>query len=182
MTPEPLFRRYGDKPHQMSEKALIELDNGTYLCEPKIDGWRGQVHQIDSTLVVFSGGFLLLPITPGILDGFPKLGHGTVWDVEWTSRRACKMESMNIFGIMYLDSKWQGELTHEVRRQFLIDNIPESFLVPSWDSDFLDHYEEMKKTPDIYEGVVLKHRNSKLKGGPSGIKKNGLWVKVKFRE
>jgi ATP-dependent DNA ligase len=178
---KPLYKRNGDKPFQRKEIALSQLDDGKHTCEPKIDGWRAQIHQIQEKLVVFSASWQELPVSQEVLEGFPLIGHGTVWDCEWVRRRACKNEAIVLFSPLFVKSKWVGNLIHDERRKMLEDMVPDKFVVPSYNTNFVSVYQDCKKSPDMYEGVVIKDRKSTMKGSPKSRAKNGMWTKVKFR-
>jgi ATP-dependent DNA ligase len=142
-----------------------------------------------------------------LYDVFPTK---TIIDGEWLSRRSCSKEynldpHLYVFDLMRLGGKWLKSMPYEERleklRQLLeefnrfpppepMDAFEGGCIGPSLQhihlppqatpSNFRSFYEDQKKIV-FSEGVVVKHKQSKIVGDRRASKKNPQWYRVKYR-
>lgn len=179
-----LISRLPDKPYQRSPSSLVNMSND-YIATYKYDGWRCMA-VIDGGISFYSRNRNKLPINDNIAKQVLSLGlpNGTVLDTEWMARRAeIKDEVLYLITVMWLDGKWVGNADESTRWSICSElKLTENIKLPEHaTASYNDLFNSSKLSP-ITEGIVLKHKNSKLIGDMSESKKNGMWIKIKWRE
>jgi len=195
---------YPDKPHERDDSNLAKWDkSGKYICQQKVDGWRmilligeDEVDFVSRHDKLFSNDIQpeLYAQARQLCGIFPA---GTQLDSEWLSRRSCSVSNkvkgkipakLIIFDILRLGKKWQKSTTYEARWDILLerlgdipDSMPDvSLSVVAEPGTFETFYEEQRKIA-VSEGVVIKHKKSKMTGARNGCIKNMQHYKVKYR-
>jgi ATP-dependent DNA ligase len=171
-----------DTPGLISLEYLTRLDAeapGTWLAQPKLDGWRRLMTRSSGTWrgVPRKGGTgdNSVPLPQHILaalEASPWL-HGLDLDCEWVGRRQQNGEHrLYVFDV----------LTDEMfsTRYDTLSELPWPYwptiqLVPCWGSKLVDHFLAQLADP-LSEGLVLRRSDSRLIGG-----RNPLMLKVKHR-
>lgn len=197
-----------DDPNRVSADFIRRLDAdyppGTWIAQPKYDGWRRPVYISDGKFEFYSkrgGGEQARKQPPSDLV---KELEGMRWpdecalDMEWMGPR-CKDELRDrygpgyngfmIFDILYVDGYWQGRVPFKDRLESLKSifavasagiEVPRIALAPTYTGSLAEAFEESKRDP-LVEGIVVRRSSSGLIGGRSP-KKNPGWMKVKYRE
>jgi ATP-dependent DNA ligase len=103
-------------------------------------------------------------------------------DGEWLARRTIDEipESLFVFDVLWLNGEWQGNVPCWTRHQELLKLTGSRIMPECVESGFRAFFESRTKIPWT-EGIVLKHKSSKVKGDPDECIKNALWVKLKWR-
>lgn len=147
------------------------------------------------------GGPTRIPVRPEIIDQVEalKLPDRSMLAAEWMERRSKDdkllfdmSEQLWLFDTLFVVDKWQGDEGFESRYKTLVDltNLTKSLtdqspvkLLPVIPADFLSVFEKTSVDPVFswVEGLVLKQKNSRLKGGLRKGENNGLQIKVKWR-
>jgi ATP-dependent DNA ligase len=116
----------------------------------------------------------------------------TQFDSEWLSRRACSKEfnlppKLFLFDILVWDGKRQTKVRYSERwgalSQILAENNFGTSVVAvdtAPDGHYESYYEEQKKIP-WSEGVVCKHKDSKMVAKSNSAAENNRWFKVRYR-
>jgi ATP-dependent DNA ligase len=97
-----------------------------------------------------------------------------------------------LFDMVYYNGQWQGDVPYEQRYANLktMFNLhkakakvetPNIILEPIVEMGFVNMFNQSKSMP-LTEGVVLKRKDSKLKGGLNKAVDNPLWLKCKWRQ
>lgn len=198
--------RFSDKPNEISldELKIIDLkESKEWIATMKLDGYRAIIDFEKEDPRFFSrrdkskGGPVLLDVSSEILDLAKKfqvdnsIPVGSRLDAEWSARRegarSVKSSTMNnelitVFGVCYWGSEWMGLKTEDVRWDFInkLSYNSKICIVEGTDCNYVDLYNK-SKIDYKYEGIVLKHKNSKLIGDISMCKNNPLWLKCKWR-
>ena len=185
-----------DKPSEISVDELARIDkyeSGEYIATTKVDGYRALVDFSDEITVssrrdLAKGGPSKIPIK--IIDSVNQfkeensIAEGTRLDAEWTSLRASSLgrEKLFIFGIYFLGDKYLGKKPESYRfdliKEFKYND--DIVLVDNVDDNYVDFYFKSKLDP-IYEGIVLKYKNSILNGDREKCTDNPFWLKCKWR-
>lgn len=196
ITKNPLV--YADKPYEISLNELSRIDRheaGEYIATTKVDGHRA-ILDFSDEILVFSrrdaakGGPYIHPVSQPILDAISlfkienNLPDGTRLDAEWTGRRALSLgrEKLYVFGIYFLGDKYLGRKKESYRFD-LVKSLKynnEIILVDSVTENYVDLYCRSKLDP-IYEGIVLKGKDSILNGDCSKCTDNPFWLKCRWR-
>jgi len=193
------LKHFPDKPWEQDPKHLEEWDrSGNYDCQQKIDGWRIIVvltpngpefisrHNKSHTKDIEPE---LKKATQELYKHFPL---ATQLDSEWLSRRSCSIEynlppKLFLLDVMRHGEKWcLAKPYHE--RHKLIEDVVAKLESRQWidvpptaePGTFVAFYEQQKTIP-YSEGVVIKHKDSKIIGNRQECAKNPLWMKIKFR-
>lgn len=187
--------RFPDKPYRMSQDRLEQLDKeGVWIAQAKKDGWRAHlIHTPNDTHECWSRHDKRLDterdFDQGIIEVFKAMNtpKDTILDGEWLRRRAGNALGLNIvsvWGILRLNGSWLANEIEEKRwaltQELKVDNklitIPECVR-----TGFKQFFEDMQKDP-ANEGIVLKHKNSRLILDRKESKDNPLWIKIKWRD
>ena len=170
-----------DTPQPVTVAFLASLDrqpSGTWLCQPKLDGWR--------RLVRLSGGVVYsTPRRGGTGDGRPlppeivRAVQDSPWleglglDCEWVGpRRAGQPHSLHVFDL-FSDQRFSERYVRLSLFPWPKKNLR---LVPCWGNHgMVERFYEQLQDP-ASEGLVVRRADSRLVGGV-----NPLWFKVKFR-
>ena len=194
MTIEEGLLRKPDKPHRISQDQLDVLDNGQYISTIKKDGWRcvllttaDGMHQAWSR-----HGKRLDTHTkfdPSILRAFEKFDAPPMtWiDTEWEAIRQGNKYGISrcmVFGILRWDKKWLARTPEEERWARTLELPVDGkflYLPEHTEEGFRAFFEKSKESYDN-EGIVLKHKKSRLVLDRKGSKKNALWLKIKWRD
>lgn len=196
---------YPDKPYEHSPKDLDKWDRkGDYICQQKVDGWRMIIiltedgpeflsrHNKCFTEEIWKDAADkntdLREQASRLLEVFPV---GTQIDCEWLGRRSCSVTykakpKLILFDLLRHGRRWLNMETYEARWEMLKEGMAELDLsnvllsIEAEPGTFATFYKE-QKTIAISEGVVLKHKRSKMMGARNGCKKNPRWYKVKYR-
>lgn len=189
---------YADKPNEISIDELARIDKfefGEYVATKKVDGYRAILDFSDEILVLSrrdaaNGGPHRHPISESLIDALNNfkqennLPDGTRLDAEWTGRRALSLgrEKLYIFGIYFLGDKYLGKKKESFRfdlvKSFKYND--KILLVDSTTENYVNFYLE-SKLDSIYEGIVLKWKDSILNGDCSKCTNNPFWLKCKWR-
>lgn len=198
--------RFPDDPMRISSDYLKRLSDekkpGTWIAQPKYDGWRRPAYKIDGKWTFFAkrgtGEESKRTPPPDIsraLDALD-LPDGTAFDAEWMGPRDINgllkgRHYLVLFDLQYQAGEWLGAVPFEERlkrmRKMLHDAKyyvgDASFInvAPTVDSDWFKYYTEMTKDP-LVEGIVLKEASGGLVGDYAKAKDNGSWYKVKYRD
>jgi hypothetical protein len=177
---------------------------GCWMEQPKFDGWRrpGYLEKASGEWTFkakYQRGEQAAKQPPALLVselsslGFP---DGTAFDMEWMGPRVVNVlrgrHFFVLLDLLYWNGKWQGDIVCEERYETLKTlailhksrlkiPTPNILVVDSFNSGFVDLFEEQKKNP-LTEGVVLKNRFSKLIMNPSRTVDNPQWKKAKYRD
>lgn len=135
------------------------------------------------------GGPTRIPVSKEIVDSVEALDLPdlTSLDSEWMARRTIGecLEKLFLLDCPYKADLWLGSETYLVRREWLL-RFTEGKLTPVFDmpetvsSGFAEFFQKSTTLPWT-EGIVLKGRTSKLKGGVDKPEHNALWIKIKWR-
>jgi ATP-dependent DNA ligase len=191
---------FPDNPVQIPPHALLELEEeepGRYIGQLKWDGWRKPMYLENGCWEFFAKHDVQKSPPPTELlkelksFNFP---DGTAFDAEWIGMRA--VEHLNgqhyfkLFDLLCYKGLWQGDLPFERRYANLKElfeiykakaDAPHVKLTTIREGNLLQMFEESKSIP-ITEGIVIKARDSKLKGNLNHCADNGLWKKIKWRQ
>lgn len=196
--------RNPDKPIRTSQDMLKTFtQEGGYICTAKLDGWRcmvdwdGNEPSFHSRREVEKGGPTILGVSPSVQEEMKKflidnkIPSNTRLDTEWMSQRTNGPEQIHLIGLQYWDGHWIGNKIEEIRWAIISsfkydDNIQ---IVNHTITNYEEFFNQLKET-DLKkpkeewwaEGVVLKHKNSKLIGDLKTCRKNPQWFKVKWRD
>ena len=177
--------RAPDKPREAYIQMLAPLDHGNYVIQSKLDGYACVISFDGKTITAKSRHNISLPVHQSILDEFKELNIPTPWMLngEWMKLRAGLTEQFYLFDVMYIDDKWQGQKDYIDRWNWLVDNIKTSSLIQLVRTGYHDFVKFMEQCIDdpLTEGVVIKHKKSKLIGSLKDSKINPQWIKVKHR-
>jgi ATP-dependent DNA ligase len=179
--------RYPDKPYQRPQTALKDLDRTSdYIATYKYDGWRCLI-DISEDVRFLSRYNKSLPVCKDLKDQVIalKLPKGTILDTEWMSRRPGYIgsELLYLITILKIDGEWLTNKT-EIKRWKLCNEIRQTpnILIPESSTGNYSLLFEKSKTANMTEGIVLKHVNGTLICDQNSSKKNGMWIKIKWRE
>lgn len=189
---------YPDAPNEQHPSELPRWDaSGKYICQQKIDGWRmililhpegpqfisrhDRNHTADIEDHIYEQAERLYEVFP----------ERTQLDTEWASRRCKELglrPQLYLHDILRFGKKWLRSTTYEDRWDLLqkhfnsldvsLEDIKLIEEAPA--GEFASYYQAQKSIP-LSEGVVVKHRRSKMTSGRRGSKKNLQWFKVRYR-
>lgn len=188
--------RAPDKPIEIHNLRMVR--EGEYLAQRKLDGHNCVIIRDEGTTKVMSRHNKTLGVSVAMRKAIEALAipDGSVLNAEWTSRReAYRQEELYFFDILYWNKSWVGTFTTLHRYEVLtnwFDSMrgyayemidgpkPTVFLVQSQDKDYAGLYkscvDDMKT-----EGIVLKHKESKLIGDLRDSAHNPKMFKLKWR-
>ncbi len=197
--------RYPDNPKPVSLDFLRKLDAdppGTWIGQPKLDGWRRVAWHGDGGWQYISkressGNRRPLPLDlQAEFEGLP-WPDGLGLDCEWMGPRQVahiKGDSLHVFDLLMgpvtpgsTRSDWLGDMPF-VDRYILLHSLMESGrqskqvrLVPAWaNPGLVDRFMEQTQDP-LSEGLVVRRADSKLIGALHRSAENPHWFKVKYR-
>jgi len=195
-----MIYRHPDNPVAVPISAIAEIEAaepGRHYAQLKWDGWRllcykeGGVWEFHTK---HEGTKRPMPAAlTGQLEalGFP---DGTGLDAERMGMRSVEhtggREWLVLFDLHYSGGEWQGNIPYEERLSKLERLVssrragvsaPDIEMVETVGEGFAGLYEKSKGNP-LTEGIVLKYRKGLLKGGFSGCRDNGGWLKAKWRQ
>jgi ATP-dependent DNA ligase len=188
--------RFPDKPNRISKEYLRKLDvQGGYIASLKKDGYRCVMQRDEKDVRFLSrrelakGGPTDHPVSPFIRTEAKKffeqneLPVGTRLDTEWLARRTGGEESIVVFGILTLGEKWIGTKTEQERWDIVSKFRPTDHIkiVEVVTENYTAFMEAHEKDEDS-EGIVLKHKLSRLIGNTTKCPDNPLWFKCKWRD
>lgn len=177
---------YPDNPVPVSVDFLKKLDAdppGTWLAQPKLDGWRRIIHFDHGTWIAQAkrGSEGHLKSMPEIicreLDKIAQEIDGESWDCEWMGNR-CKGDvgahTLHPFDVLRHNGEWLRDMPFASRyqRASLVQTSPNPGL--------LDLFQQQMQDP-LSEGLVVRRADSKLILNPNKCADNPLWFKVKYR-
>ena len=191
--------RFPDKPNRMSQDHLDKLDEeGGWLATSKGDGWRcSLIHTKGGEYFAYSRHNKRLDdlhdFDPAIMESFKSLNTppDTILDTEWIRRRAGNATGASycsVFGILRWGGKWLHRKTEEERwaQTQALELDGTHVRLADWaDHGFRKFFETLRDDPEkgpINEGIVLKHKKSRLVLDLKGSVKNQMWVKIKWRD
>jgi ATP-dependent DNA ligase len=170
------------------------MDDGSYIATFKRDGWRGVLfHTPEGQHEVWSRHNerldTLSDFDPKITEAFKalKTPPDTQIDGEWERRRAGNKEGTNriaVFGILRWAGEWLSIVPEEQRwvKTLALPLDGQYLFVPEHtESSFRAFFEDSKKDW-ANEGIVLKHKKSKLVLSRGDSEKNRGWFKIKWRD
>lgn len=186
--------------NKIPRSELKKYDNGIYMAQPKLDGSNLTVYTngVEVILMNRHGQTLSNVMLP--ISEFKKLHKGEGWlalngEYMNKSKKDTDNNTFNhkfvIFDILVYNGKQtvgktfkqRQELLHSLYKTEKYDNFIEKineniFAVKTFFSKFVDIYDELVKT-DMYEGLVIKKMNSKLKNGVSKTNNTGSQIKCR---
>lgn len=177
--------RFPDRPLHIFSLSMVR--EGEWMSQTKYDGHFAVILKEDGVVSVMSRHAKPLGVSKLIIDELKaqNLPDGTCLHAEWTSRReANKVESLYFFSVVYQNGEWLGQSTEEdrwSRLSALIKPTEKLLMVETRFGGYADHY---KSTIEDWktEGIVLKKRDSKLKGDLKNPADNPGFLKLKWRE
>lgn len=175
---------------------MDKKENGEYIATAKYDGYRCIFITEDDIEPCWSrraknlGGPSKHPTSDELLEAINKfridnkIPNNTMLDAEWMAKRASvgQPDFLAVFGVFYWGDKYLGRKL-ETKRWELISGLQYNDrikLVEHTEENYVDFYREHEGNP-LLEGVVLKHKYSKLVGHLQKSKKNPLWMKCRWR-
>jgi ATP-dependent DNA ligase len=186
--------------NKIPSSELEKYDNNLYIGQPKLDGSNLTVYTDGDEVILMNRHKdtlynVLLP-----KEYFRKLHRGNGWiaingEYMNKSKKDTKGEVFNhkfvIFDILVYNGKQTVGKTFKERTELLaelyettkhddfIEKINENiFVVKNFFGTFVNVYNKLTKT-DMYEGLVLKKMNQKLKNGVSKINNVGGQLKCR---
>jgi len=193
------LKHFPDKPWEQDPRYLPEWDaSNNYSEEQKIDGWRMMlvITEDDIRFISRHDKDHTKDVEPEIQKAALELRKHftpqTQIDAEWLSRRSCSLEyrlppKLFLLDILRCNNEWLLAKTYAERHKIIEEVMP---LLTNHDiidmppsakpGEFVSFYEAQKTIP-FSEGVVIKHKNSKLVASRTECAKNPLWFKVKYR-
>jgi ATP-dependent DNA ligase len=197
-----------DDPNRVSVDFLKKIDEeppGTWIAQPKYDGWRRPVYIEGGKLTFYSkrggGEEARKQPPPDLVEELASMNwpDQCALDMEWMGPR-CREElrerygdgdynGFRIFDITYVDGMWQGSVPFRDRLAALQTifaaastglEVPRIELAPAVDRGLVEMFDETQRDP-LVEGVVVRAARSGLVGGKNP-RKNPQWLKIKYRE
>ena len=197
------MNRFPDNPKRVSLDFLRTLDAdppGTWLAQPKLDGWRKIADSTTGTWhygAKHTKGDAAKPLPPELRKEFESLPwpKGIVLDCEWVGCRVVehvKEHCLHVFDILMYENDWLGNMGFWERYKLLALTFGRAIwdsgllahvhLVPCWQNPGLvDKFMEQLQDP-LSEGLVVRHKDSGLVGSFSECATNPQWFKIKYRE
>lgn len=199
--------RFPDDPIRISREALKSLDDeapGTWCMQPKYDGWRRPILVHEDGRVAFhakrnAGEEAAKQPPQDLIEEFKSLPWpvGIALDAEWMGPRLIDVlrgeHRLYLFDITSLNGQFLQNIPPKERYENLKTlfeavkskakvEVSRIILAPMWEQDLWKHFAELEKNEPLCEGVVLRHKASKLIGNRWSATKNQLWHKVKWRD
>lgn len=173
---------------------LLDRDPpGTWLAQPKLNGWRRVLHHLGGGCwnVQAKKDTARKPLPVVLLSavaGLPWPGK-VVLDCEWVGPRGGD-EALHIFDMLGYNGEWLGDRSFETRYHALMNlflgmpiggPVPRCLeLVPCWPNPgLLGRFADQLGNPES-EGLVIRRADSGLVGSFNGPATNPAWYKVKF--
>jgi len=193
---------YPDKPYEREPSNLAKWDrSNNYICQQKVDGWRMViiVGSDDVDFVSRHNKLFTEEIQSTLREQAKQLcvlfPAGSQLDAEWLARRSCSVSNkikgkvpskLILFDILRLGKKWLRTKTYAERWTLLqkrlvkLDAVDILLSAAAEPGKFVEFYDEQKQIAHS-EGVVVKHKRSKMIADRKECKKNPQWFKVKYR-
>ena len=183
-----------DTTKKIAEKSWGQGSDGSIFCLSRRD--------------VNKGGPTRIPCSDTIIKSIEALNlpDQTMLASEWVARRTIGElpEQLFLFDAMWLKDEWLGEMDFVKRYGTLCELIPGEIttdrlknggkygyaeigqdlnLSTNFENSFIQVYEKISTDPTLIwaEGLVLKHKESKIKGDFQKGVDNGLQIKVRWR-
>lgn len=205
--------RYPDNPSRVSLAFLKDLDAqapGTWLAQPKLDGWR-KIADNTSGQWVYSAKHDTGPAAKPLPDELRREFEALPWppnivlDMEWCGNRCVqhvKEHSLHVFDLLscdlrildllsYGDDGWLGQVPFEKRYsalEYIVQMLPvlggkpkHVHLIPCRKNPGLVDYFAEQLTNPLSEGLVVRHKDSKLVGSFTKPAVGDRMFKVKHR-
>jgi ATP-dependent DNA ligase len=192
---------------RVSEDFLRKMQDekapGTWIAQPKYDGWRRPAYKADGRWRFHAkrgtGDEAKRTPPPDVAAALDALAlpDGTALDAEWMGPRDIygKLAGRNylvVFDMPYHGGVWQGAVPFAERLASMTTLIALARakagkaaelvqVAPSADRGWHDYFAQQKQDP-LTEGVVLKEACSLLVGDLQKARDNGGWYKVKYRD
>lgn len=187
--------------NKIPSSELEKYDNNLYIGQPKLNGSNLTVYTDGDEVILMNRHKETLSNVVLPKEHFRKLHRGNGWiaingEYMNKSKSNCNNEIFNhkfvIFDILVYNGKQTvgktfkeradliGELYETKKYDDFIDKINENiFVVKNFFTNFVKVYEKLVET-DMYEGLVLKKMNEKLKNGVT--KTNNVGGQIKCRK
>jgi ATP-dependent DNA ligase len=198
-----LLFRYPDNPNAVGPAVLLQIEReepGKFVSQFKWDGWRHPLYFYEGQWHHFAKHTHqakkdIPAALAAELDSL-EFPEGTAFDAEWMGNRCTAAlggrHYFVLFDLLYYNGQWQGDVPYierygnlktlfELHKAKAKKETPNIILEPIREVGFEAMFQEAKKNP-LTEGVVVKARNSKLRGGMTACQHNGSWMKVKWRQ
>jgi hypothetical protein len=202
--------RFPDKPSEIFQEVIEELDNDKSFAQSKLDGYRCLVtkdtkHNMikrlptqisDTTSGIFfltrrglkKGGPTNNPVNTEIINAIQELDlpDNTMLDAEWVYRRTKDHpEGLWIHDILWLNDAWQGNKPCIERYEKILLPILKNIKEPLHTPDqvmkgFKEFFTKQKQIPWT-EGIVIKEKGSLITGNLAECATIGSWLKLKWR-
>lgn len=182
---------YPDNPGEVSVDFLEKLDKdpaGTWVGQPKLDGWRRIVHVDDGVVrVQAKHGADTRMFPENIKKDLSKKIDGMTGlslDCEWVGpRKDAKHltpgDRLFCFDILRHNGEWLRD-TPFAERILLLDDL-KLLGVPVFTNPELVEKFYVQLTDPMSEGIVIRHASSKLILRDGRCADNPLWFKAKMR-
>lgn len=190
--------RYPDKPVETTPNVVKTMRGNLWLAQAKYDGWRlqcyvdgpGHVRCLSRVGTPFAETAANFPATFVTAFQDMRLPGGSVVDAEFVGPRGKLEPAVYIFDMLAWDGEWLANEPYESRwercqRLQLVH--PDVHLAETVQDDFLAFFGRLKSSWDgesihLWEGIVLKRRNGKMKLSRSSSVKSECMFKLKYRE
>jgi len=190
--------RYADKPVDTTPNIVKTMKGKQWLGQAKYDGWRLQVY-VDGpghVRCLSRVGRPLAQTNAKFPDSYVKafqdmrLPAGTVIDAEFVGPRGGVDQAVYIFDMLAWDGEWLANETYEKRwercQQLQLDH-PDIHLAETVQDDFLGLFNRLKnlwdgQSIDLWEGIVVKRRNGKMKLNRNSNAKSDVMYRLKYRD
>jgi ATP-dependent DNA ligase len=203
------MNRHPDSPVKVSVAFLQELDRqpaGTWIGSVKLDGFR-RVADNTSGRWEYQARHTKGPAARKMPDSLVKEFEGLPWpeglclDTEYLGLRCVDhlkgSHSLHVFDVLTFNNTWLGNwpycerlaLLHEMYGNLFAhlidtdaDEITNIHYIPTQCNPGLVEMFEAQKQNPLSEGIVVRHKDSKLVGGFNGCKNGDRMYKIRYRE
>ncbi len=201
-----MLRRHPDNPSAVSVDYLKLLDKdppGTWLAQPKLDGWRRTAWLENgkwSYQAKHSTGPAAKAMPESLVNAFESIHwpDGLCLDMEWVGLRSnagalmTGVHSLHAFDMLAVNGDWLGEATFKERYELLdalfasrrtwrgpASTVASVHIVPVQQNPGLHDLFVQQLQDPMSEGIVVRRANSKLIGNTTCCADNPYWLKVK---
>jgi len=192
--------RHPDNPQKVSVDYLCGLDAqapGRWLAQKKLDGWRRTADNTSGSWVYgakHTTGSAAKQLPEELRREFESLPwpKGVALDMEWLGNRVVsdvKGHSLHVFDILMLNGEWMGYVSFQDRYSILHEMMRIDYcgsgqnvkIVPvRCNPGLSDFFLEQNQDP-LSEGIVVRHKDSKLIGGFNECKVGDRMFKIRHR-
>jgi ATP-dependent DNA ligase len=177
--------RAPDKPQRTY--SLTHVREGEHLAQIKIDGHCAVISKDDDGIIVMSRHQKPLGISDALREQIAAINmkDGDQVVGEWTGlRESNRIESLRLFSMHYQGFDWLGGMGEEERYNRLASAIKPTDMITVLEAHDTGYADLFTSTIDDWEteGIVVKHKAARLKGGVDGSLKNGAFQKLKWRD